>query len=497
MRGICILLLGIQGCTWVSEADHQRRLALLDGDGDGYLDRARGGDDCDDSDPGVNPGASELCSTAYDDDCDGAVNEDDPDNDGWSVFVDADGDGFGIASAPVIRCDLDGYAQTADDCDDADASVYPGAPEECPGFGPDKDCSDAPRPCSLSADVLEVALSGPGVGERFVASTEHVVESGVGALHYYAPQQLIDGTRRADATLIELLDRGAIRPELSLLQDSVAVALPDEESVQRFDLEDRADIRSSVIESPTITSRGFGYGVASLLSEDGAAIVSVGERGGSNKELVLSTASNTSVVASRLDKGADGVAAGGSDEDAVVAVVASSSATPVSVYVQDQGEFSFVGNLGVGGAVGQAIAVADIDGDGNQDWVLGTDDGLVAYRGPIVGDQAIDDAWWRFDGLGRISSIVIGDLTDDGAPEIVAGASGGAGSVVVLRGTASSPAGADGTIWLRVSGTQEMGGLGSALGITRGRVDGQDRSVLLMGASGEERIRLLALPDAW
>jgi len=49
-----------------------------DFDGDGYPDELCGGDDCDDADPDVNPGAVEVCAGGIDDDCDGLVDWDDP-----------------------------------------------------------------------------------------------------------------------------------------------------------------------------------------------------------------------------------------------------------------------------------------------------------------------------------------------------------------------------------------------------------------------------------
>ena len=50
-----------------------------DWDLDGYLDEECGGDDCDDSDWSVNPGAVELCDNGIDDDCDDLIDMDDPD----------------------------------------------------------------------------------------------------------------------------------------------------------------------------------------------------------------------------------------------------------------------------------------------------------------------------------------------------------------------------------------------------------------------------------
>ena len=49
------------------------------GDGDGHRDESCGGDDCDDTDPAVNPAADEVCDSGIDDDCDGLVDGNDPD----------------------------------------------------------------------------------------------------------------------------------------------------------------------------------------------------------------------------------------------------------------------------------------------------------------------------------------------------------------------------------------------------------------------------------
>lgn len=51
----------------------------LDNDGDGFPAVSCGGTDCNDSDGGVYPGASELCSDLVDNDCDGLVDSVDPD----------------------------------------------------------------------------------------------------------------------------------------------------------------------------------------------------------------------------------------------------------------------------------------------------------------------------------------------------------------------------------------------------------------------------------
>ncbi|MFH1469957.1 MAG: putative metal-binding motif-containing protein [Pseudomonadota bacterium] len=92
--------------------------------------------DCDDSDVHQYPGADEFCN-GEDDDCDGETDEDPVDGGTW--YADGDGDGFGVPGATAIACERpDGYSAEDTDCDDADATVYPGADEYCNGV--DDDC---------------------------------------------------------------------------------------------------------------------------------------------------------------------------------------------------------------------------------------------------------------------------------------------------------------------------------------------------------------------
>jgi len=85
-----------------------------DGDGDGFP----AAQDCDDTDPDVNPDASEVCN-GIDDDCSGRADEPfDDDRDGYTTCGGGDVD---------LR-----------DCNDRDPAVHPGAPERCNGA--DDDC---------------------------------------------------------------------------------------------------------------------------------------------------------------------------------------------------------------------------------------------------------------------------------------------------------------------------------------------------------------------
>jgi len=91
-----------------------------DCDGDGYDSVASGGDDCNDSNASVHPGATEICGDGVDNDCDGAIDED----------------------CGCTDCDGDGYTVAAGDCNDANASIHPGASEIC-GDGVDNNCNGA------------------------------------------------------------------------------------------------------------------------------------------------------------------------------------------------------------------------------------------------------------------------------------------------------------------------------------------------------------------
>ena len=86
--------------------------------------------DCDDSDPNVHHGATEVCN-GKDDNCDGQIDEGIPTT---TFYRDADGDGHGDPNVTTQVCSApSGYVASNDDCDDSDNTVYPGAPEICDG----------------------------------------------------------------------------------------------------------------------------------------------------------------------------------------------------------------------------------------------------------------------------------------------------------------------------------------------------------------------------
>ena len=104
--------------------------------------------DCDDRNAAASPAKPELCSTTFDDDCDGQINELGAKDALYGVYRDADGDGHGAPSNPPFwSCELPppvGYVELSDDCNDASNKASPAIPSEIKGAtcsdGLDNDC---------------------------------------------------------------------------------------------------------------------------------------------------------------------------------------------------------------------------------------------------------------------------------------------------------------------------------------------------------------------
>jgi len=151
----------------IDDADPDVLLTLwfLDEDGDGYGNEAESleaceaptgyvvdGGDCDDTRADRAPGADELCDN-LDNDCDGLVDGDDPDETEPSTwYADLDGDGFGDPGDVIQDClRPNGYVSNGDDCDDGSDLVRPGALELCDGV--DNDCDGVDDEAAVDASI--------------------------------------------------------------------------------------------------------------------------------------------------------------------------------------------------------------------------------------------------------------------------------------------------------------------------------------------------------
>ncbi|MED5371439.1 MAG: MopE-related protein [Myxococcota bacterium] len=117
----------------------------FDKDGDGYTAEPYGGDDCIDANAAVHPGAEDIWYDNIDSNCDGADD------------FDQDGDGYSIKSTK------------SKDCDDTNPSVYPGAIEYLDGIK--NDC-EGQTDQDMSVDSADISVVGNASGDSFGSSVE-------------------------------------------------------------------------------------------------------------------------------------------------------------------------------------------------------------------------------------------------------------------------------------------------------------------------------------
>lgn len=160
----------------------------VDADGDGHGDAATlveactapsghvaDHTDCDDDAADISPSATEICN-GLDDDCDGLSDDDDTSLDTSTTTVwysDSDGDGYGDSTLGTASCDAPTSTVTdSTDCDDDEATVFPGAAEVCDGQ--DNDCDGVGDPMDGSAaacpalDCVDVLASSTTDGAYWI-----------------------------------------------------------------------------------------------------------------------------------------------------------------------------------------------------------------------------------------------------------------------------------------------------------------------------------------
>ena len=512
-------MLWFLGCLTTADEYAALRWAVLDADGDGFVDEKYSEDctdecDCDDSDPDVNPAATEVCD-GIDNDCSGGVDEGLEDYVGW--FTDSDGDGYGDPLQPIVSCPVpDSAVQDAGDCDDARADINPGATEICnqtdddcdseededvdqtwyrdddgDGYGDDEvtvfgceqptgfvgeggDCDDGTA--ERSPGVSEVCNNGiddncDDVGCELLGDLDADDLTRVTSLH----DKSRFGSALALATLAgaggdalfvgaENMQVGAERTGavFVFLDDLAGESYTTAAASARFDGPSGSAIAGASMSSADIDLDGE---LELVVGAPGASLVYLLDEPSLDEDSLDATAwsvfdgSNVgmgaSVVASR-----DGWFASSSSSVAEVALVAVAGAT------LDDGDATFFD-----GVVGAQVSVIDLDGDGAEDLVLGLPEDAGAVHVVDANAPGGDPATYSMFSLigdaasGVGATVSSADIDLDGWEDLLVANS--AGIVTVFRG----PSPDSRTFDLQIIGSS--GSLGSAAAACDLDVDGR------------------------
>jgi hypothetical protein len=463
--------------------------------------------DCDDTDASASPGGTESCDLV-DNDCNGVV-DDDYSTDAGSWYADDDGDTFGDAADSSASCTQPvGYVADATDCDDAAGDVNPAAEEVC-NDGIDNDCSPGIDFCELSLADADSVIGGSAAADQFGNRLAAVPDmNGDGndelliAAHHESTNALQSGAAylflgpvsagalaasSADVTFLGAGEKfragsgllGGLDADGDGTGDIVVAALRANSSGNT-----RGEVY--VMDGSGSWSGSYELDTAAsyiLSGEDnfdrvGSLVINGGDSNGDGQSELI--------AAARYDD------AGGSDAGAIYMVDGVGS----SGSFEDLYDAKITGSV-AGGALGGALASGDLNGDGDDDLVVGfsvasSSAGSVGifdsgYGGSLSYTDA-DSSITGVSGSDELGSAVgvLPDLDGDGYAELLVGAPGqdtganAAGATYLFFGPVSS--GGASTADAVFVGESVSDRTGAELA-TGGDFDGDGTQDFLIGAS--------------